>query len=92
MIVIIILTGVAALRPRYETRLSMTFLLVKECVEYLIGIMYFKMGTSFITTFKLQTKVNDQGNCEIVGIDKNGHEIFIFVLDSETRASLLGVL
>ena len=92
LIVIILLTSLIAVKPLHETRLTVNFLVVKECTEYLIGIMYFKMGTSFITNFKLQTKVNDQGSCEIVGIDTNGHEIFVFVLDNETRASLLGIL
>ena len=45
--------------------------------------MYFKMGTSFITTFEVKTKINDRGHIDIVGIDKKGHEIFKFVLDKE---------
>ena len=52
--------------------------------------MYFKMITNFITKFKLQTKVNKDGSIDIVGIDKNGLEIFKFSLDHEQHQNLLG--
>jgi len=63
---------------------------VRDVVDFMIGIMYFKMITNFITKFKLQTKVNKDESIDIVGIDKNGLEIFKFSLDQDQHHNLLG--
>jgi len=61
-----------------------------DIIDYMLCVMYFKMITNFITTFRLQTKVNKDGSIDIVGIDENGHEVFKFNLDNEQHQNLLG--
>ena len=50
----------------------------KDIFDFMIGMMYFKMIINFITTFRLQTKVNKDGSIDIVGIEPNGGEVFKF--------------
>ena len=63
----------------------------KDVFDFMIGMMYFKMITNFITTFRLQTKVNKDGTIDIVGIEPNGHEVFKFQLDADQHNKLLGI-
>lgn len=63
---------------------------IRDSVDYLIGVMYFKMIIHFITNFTLQTKVDRDGDIQIVGIDKNGHEVFVFNINEEQHQKLLG--
>ena len=60
-------------------------------LNLLLCFMYFKMITNFITTFRLQTKVNKDGTIDIVGIEPNGHEVFKFQLDADQHNKLLGI-
>ena len=55
----------------------------RDVIDFLLGVMYFKMMIHFITKFKLQTKVHKDGSIDIVGLDKYGHEVFKFNLDEE---------
>ena len=64
----------------------------RDVIDFLIVVLYFKMITNFITKFKLQTKVNKDESIDIVGIDKNGIEIFKFRLDVEQHHKLLGIM
>ena len=57
--------------------MSLIFLVV------LLGIMYFKMITNFVTSFKITTKVEKNGTVDIVGIDEDNHEVFKFALTNE---------
>ena len=50
----------------------------RDVIDFFIAMMYFKMITNFITTFRLQTKVNKNGSIDIVGIEPNGNEVFKF--------------
>ena len=65
--------------------------IVKDCVDFLLGIMYFKMIQRFVTSFKLQTVVHQDGQIDIVGIEANGHEVFKFELSEDQHHKLLGV-
>ena len=64
--------------------------MLKDIIDFFLGIMYFIMITNFITTFKMQTKVNLDGSIDIVGIDPNGREVFKFNLDESSHQKLLG--
>lgn len=57
--------------------------ITRDLIDFALGCMYFKMITNFITKFTLQTHVNTDGNIDIVGIDKWGHEIFKFSLQDD---------
>ena len=45
----------------------------KDIFDFMLGVMYFKMITTFVTTFRLSTHVNKDGSIDIVGIEPNGN-------------------
>jgi len=88
---LMILFGVASeFLPYAWLTLKLTIDMLKDIIDYFLGIMYFVMITNFITTFKMQTKVNLDGSIDIVGIDPNGREVFNFNLDENSHQKLLG--
>ena len=81
-----IATGVSSeFFPDHWLVVRLTNDMAKDVFDFLLGIMYFVMITNFITTFKMQTKVNLDGSIDIVGIDPNGREVFKFCLDDDSH-------
>ena len=60
-----------------------TFDMIKDILDFCLGVMYFKMIQNFVTKFTLHTQVDQDGNIDIVGIDDNGAEVFKFELNDE---------
>jgi hypothetical protein len=91
LIILMIFTGlVSTFVPFSYGKIKLIADMVRDVMDYVLCLMYFKMITNFITTFRLQTKVNKDGSIDIVGIDENGHEVFKFNLDNEQHQNLLG--
>ena len=78
-----------AIKPNFEIRAAQE--ITRDLLNLLLCFMYFKMITNFITDFHLQTKVNADGSVDILGIDRNGYEVFKFALDDERKQGLLGI-
>ena len=57
--------------------------ILRDLIDFSLGVMYFKMIIHFVTTFKLQTIVHKNGSIDIVAIEPNGNEVFKFKLDEE---------
>ena len=62
-----------------------------DFLTFLITISYYRVILKFTCSFRLQTKVDKDGNIDIVGIETNGNEIFKFVLNKEQQETLLGI-
>ena len=63
----------------------------RDIIDYTLAIMYFKMITKFIASFRLQTTVDNEGKVQIVAIEPNGIEVFRFTLEGEQYTNLLGI-
>lgn len=62
----------------------------EDILNLCLTVLYFKIITNFITEFRLHTKVHEDGNIDIVGIDRNGYEVFKFALDNALKQQWLG--
>lgn len=65
--------------------------MLRDIIDYILAIMYFKMITKFIASFQLQTTVDQDGKIQIVAIEPNGIEVFRFTLEGEQYTNLLGI-
>ena len=95
LLVFILLMCASGLASKFTPRVlyptvAIVIDIVRDILDYLLAIMYFKMITNFITTFKLRTKVTSDGSIDIVGYDDDGHEVFKFNLENEQHLNLLG--
>ena len=64
--------------------------MVRDMMNLVICMIYFKMVTNFIIDFRLSTRVNKDGTVDIVGLSETGYELFKFELDDERRQGLFG--
>ena len=65
--------------------------MARDLIDYVLAILYFKMITKFIASFRLQTLVDKDNNVQIVAIEPNGSEVFRFTLDDQQYTNLLGI-
>ena len=57
--------------------------MARDLLDYFLAVLYFKMITKFIASFRLQTVVDLNNNVQIVAIEPNGNEVFRFTLDDD---------
>ena len=57
--------------------------MARDILDYALAVLYFKMITKFIASFRLQTVVDMNNNVQIVAIEPNGNEVFRFQLDAD---------